>query len=66
MSNNKYRIYIPIFRAPQEPQRSILEPLAEIITGEPKSEAEWISHLQGADAVLVASRSRITGPVMEA
>jgi phosphoglycerate dehydrogenase-like enzyme len=65
MSNPKYTIYIPVLRAPEGPQRAILEPLAEIITGEAKTEAELISNLQRADAALVTGRMRITRPVME-
>lgn len=65
MSDRKYTIYVPILRAPEEPQRAILEPLGEIITGEARTEAELRSNLQRADAVLVASRTRITREAME-
>jgi phosphoglycerate dehydrogenase-like enzyme len=66
MSNNRYKIYVPVLRAPEEPQRAILDPLAEIITGEAKNEAELISCLQRADAALIPGRTRITRSVMEA
>jgi D-3-phosphoglycerate dehydrogenase / 2-oxoglutarate reductase len=66
MSNRKYTIYVPILRAPEEPQRAILEPLAEIITGEAKTDAELISNLQRADVALVPGRTKITRAVMEA
>ena len=66
MNNRKFTIYAPILRAPEEPQRAILEPLAEIITGEAKTEAELISNLQRADAALVPGRTKITRAVMEA
>jgi phosphoglycerate dehydrogenase-like enzyme len=66
MRNRKYTIYVPILRAPEEPQRAILAPLAEIITGEAKTEAELISNLQRADAALVPGRTKITRAVMEA
>jgi phosphoglycerate dehydrogenase-like enzyme len=65
MSNRKYTIYVPILRAPEEPQRAILEPLAKIITGEAKTEAELISNVQRADAILVPGRTRVTRTVME-
>lgn len=58
-------IYIPVIRAPEEPQRTILEPLAEIITGEVKKDLELISLLQRVDVVLAASRTRITRAVLE-
>jgi len=66
MSNRRSTIYIPILRAPEEPQRAILEPLAEIITGEVKDELELISIVQRADVILTAFRTRITRAVMEA
>jgi phosphoglycerate dehydrogenase-like enzyme len=66
MGNRKYTIYVPILRAPEGPQRAILEPLAEIITGEAKTEAELISNLQRADAALVPGRTKITRGVIEA
>jgi phosphoglycerate dehydrogenase-like enzyme len=66
MINRKYTIYVPVLRAPEKPQRAILEPLAQIITGEARSEGELISNLQRADAALVTGRTRIARAVMEA
>jgi len=66
MSDRKYKIYVPILRAPEGPQRAILEPLAEIITGEEKIESELTSIAKRADVILTTSRTQITRTVMEA
>jgi phosphoglycerate dehydrogenase-like enzyme len=66
MGNKRHTIYIPIFRAPIEPQRKILDSVAEIITGEAKSEAELISILKRVDVVLLTSRTKMMRTVIEA
>ncbi|MDI7258798.1 MAG: phosphoglycerate dehydrogenase [Thermodesulfobacteriota bacterium] len=65
MTKKKHTIYIPIIRAPVEPQRSILEPIATILTGEPKSEEEFISTLKKADAVLLTVRNKMNREAIE-
>ncbi len=66
MSDRKYTVYVPILRAPEKPQRAILEPLADLITGEPRDESELISVTKRADVALITSRTRITRAVMDA
>jgi len=43
MGKKKYSVYIPEFRTPIEPQRKILDPIAEIKTDKAKDETELIS-----------------------
>ena len=61
----KHTVYIPIMRSPVEPQRSILEPVATILTGEPKNEEEFIATLKKADAVLLSAKNKMTREVIE-
>lgn len=66
MTKKKHTIYIPIIRVPVEPQRTILEPIATILTGEPKDKEEFISTLKKADAVLLTVKNKLTREVIEA
>ena len=66
MQKKSWRIYIPEIIAPAEPQREILERIAEIETGTPKGEADLISKISRADAVLITIRTVMTRKIMEA
>jgi len=66
VTGKKHTIYIPIIRAPVEPQRSILEPISKILTGEPKNEEEFIATLKRADAVLLTVRNRMNREIIDA
>lgn len=61
----KYTIYIPIFLEPIEPQREILDPVAEIITNKAKDEMELISIMRDVDVVLLTSRHKVTRSLMQ-
>ena len=43
MKKGKYTLYVPGFRTPVEPQREILDPIADIITRNAKVNKELIS-----------------------
>ena len=66
MGNKKYTVYVPEFRTPVELQREILDPVAKVITGVARNEAELISIMRGADAVLLTLKTRMTRHVIEA
>jgi phosphoglycerate dehydrogenase-like enzyme len=61
-----YTVYIPEFRTPIEPQRKILDPIAEIVTEEAKDEACLISIMRTVDAALLTQKTRMTRTVIEA
>jgi D-3-phosphoglycerate dehydrogenase len=62
----KWHIYIPVFRTPIEPQREIIDPVANIETEPATDEHELIDRLSGADAVLTTMHTRITRAVIDA
>lgn len=66
MGNKKYTVYVPEFRTPVELQREILDPVAKVITGVARNEAELISIMRGTDAVLLTLKTRMTRHVIEA
>jgi hypothetical protein len=37
VANKRFSIYVPEFRTPVEPQREILDPVANVITGRAKN-----------------------------
>ncbi len=66
MKNKKWIVYIPEFLPPIEPQKKILDPIAEIKTGEARNEAELISIVRNVDAVLITLTTKMTRTVIEA
>lgn len=66
MKSKRWIVYIPEFLPPEEPQKRILDSIAEIRTGVAKTEAELISLIRAVDAVLITLRTRMTRTVIEA
>ncbi|MBW2145795.1 MAG: 3-phosphoglycerate dehydrogenase [Deltaproteobacteria bacterium] len=66
MEDKKWIIYIPEFLPPVEPQKKILDPIAQLKTGEAKNEADLIYIINSVDAVLITLRTMMTRTVIEA
>jgi D-3-phosphoglycerate dehydrogenase / 2-oxoglutarate reductase len=66
MKDKRWTVYIPEFISPIEPQKKILEPIAELRLGLARDEAELISIARKADAILVSLSTHMTRPVIEA
>ena len=66
MKHKKWTVYVPEFISPIEPQREILEPIAEIKSGLAKDEKELISIASQVDAILVSMNTNVTRSVIEA
>ena len=66
MKNKKWTVYIPEMLSPKEPQRKLLDPIAELTFGLAKNETELISIASKVDAILVSMRTHMTRSVIEA
>ncbi len=65
MKNRKWRVYVPEFLPPIEPQREIFAGIAEVESGLASDEADLIAKASRADALLLTLKTRMTRRVME-
>jgi len=66
LNEKRWTVYIPEFISPIEPQREILEPIAELKLGLARDEEELISIASKVDAILVSMNTNMTRSVIEA
>jgi D-3-phosphoglycerate dehydrogenase len=66
LKEKRWTVFIPEFISPIEPQREILEPIAELKLGLARDEEELISIASKVDAILVSMNTHMTRSVIEA
>jgi len=65
MGDQKWTIYVPVFREPVEPQLKIFGKEISIITESARNEAELVSIIKEVDAVLVTQDTPMTRSIIE-